>query len=277
MTLPANFNRWRHFLSVLTQIQNRIVREDFKDVSDDENWEPSIGTSRASLRTACTIQANDTQPLVILKLVLYYIVLRKAQDLQVPYYGMPTGFLQAQRKFRPQVCLYFSQDALELGRNEDPITGEISFRLMNETSESLTRSELENLGNRIKNNLGTGNGFVWRKGREMVTYTDWDEGLQLQILCLNEVEGEKVVKEVLKCANKQFVAEKLNHVKNKAAITKYPSARKRKAILGQTRELPIERPVVNVRFRYATLSVHGITRPIHLYDRGITLTDCIVR
>lgn len=277
MALPAGFNKWRHFLSVLTQIQNRIVKEDFKDVSDDESWETDITTPRASLRTACTINANDTQPLVVLKLILYYVVLRKAQDLQVPYYGIPTGALQAQRKFRPQVCLYFSQDALEISQGEHPITGEISFRLMDETSETLTRSNLEVIGNRIKANLGTGNGFIWRKGREMVSYTDWDAGLQLQILCLNRTEGERVVKAVLDCANKTYDSERLNHITNSAPSSRYPSTRKKKTILGKLRDLPIERPVVNVRFRYATLSIHGITRPIHLYDRGITLVDCVVR
>jgi hypothetical protein len=277
MSLPQKFNKWRHFVSVLSQIQNRIVKEDFKDVSDEESWEPTIGTPRASLRTACTINATDTQPLAILRLFLYYVVLRKAQDLQIPYYGIPTGFVQSQRKFRPQVCLYFSQDALEIQPGENPVTGEISWRLMDETSDTLSRSELEIIGNRIKSNLGAGKGFVWRKGREMVSYSDWDEGLQLQILCLNRAEGERVVREILACASKTYDPKRLNHIENAAATAKYPSVRKKKTILQKVRDLPIERPVVNVRFRYATLSVHGITRPIHLYDRGITLTDCVVR
>lgn len=277
MPLPAGFNKWNHFISVLTQIQNRIVREEFNDVSDDVSWIQDITTPRASLRTACTINANDNQPLVLLKLFLFYIILRKAQDMQIPYYGMPVGTIGAQRRYRPQVCLYFSQDVVELGSGESPITGEISFRLMNETSDTLSRSELINIGNRIKSGFGAGQGFVWRKGREMVTYSDWDNGLQLQILCINRTEGERVVREVLQAASKTYDPEKLNHIVNSAATSKYPATKRQKTILGKVRQLPIERPVVNVRFRYATVAVHGLQRPIHLYDRGITLVDCLVR
>lgn len=277
MPLPAGFNKWNHFISVLTQIQNRIVREEFNDVSDDVSWIQDISTPRASLRTACTINANDNQPLVLLKLFLFYIILRKAQDMQIPYYGMPVGALGAQRKYRPQVCLYFSQDAVAVGSGESPVTGEISFRLMDETTDTLTRGNLEILGNRIKSQLGTGGGFVWRKGREMVTYTDWDRGMQLQILCINQAEGERVIRAVLDCASVPFDAKRQNHIVNADATRKYPASVQRKSILGKIRDLPRERPVANVRFRYATLSVHGLPRPVHLYDRGITLVDCIVR
>lgn len=276
MALPANHNPWSHFISVVTQVQNRIIKEDFNDVGDDD-WEPNINTDRASLRVACTIRANDSAPLVLLRLMLYYIVLRKAQDLQLPVYGMPTGTLQAQRKFRPQITLYFSQDITTVLRGKDPITGEISWRVMDETTSSMSRSKIEIIANKIKTHFGAGSGFLWSKGRYMITYTDWNQGLQLQILCKTVTEGEQVIQKVLDVHGASFVRKKMNVVENQDDDARYPSTPDRELILGESVELPRERPLVDVRFRYATLTLHGLKRPIHLYDKTLRLPDCVVR
>ena len=274
--MPAPKNAWSHYISVITQVQNRIIKEDFSDVGDD-NWQPDIATPRGSLRVACTIRANDSAPIVLLRLMLYYIVLRKAQDLQIPVYGMPSHAIQAQRKFKPHVHLYFSQNALDVQKGDDPITGSISWRIMNESSSSISRSEVERLANKIKTEFGSGNGFVWRKGKKMVSYTDWDRGLQLQILSRDENEGERVIKKVLDVAGVTFEAKRCNLNKNKAEDSRYPSAKQRENILGESVELPRERPEVNVTFRYATLSLHGRKKPVHLYDKTLQLVDSIVR
>lgn len=274
--MPGPRNAWSHYISVITQVQNRIIREDFRDVGDDR-WEPDISTDRGSLRVACTIKATDSAPLVLLRLILYYIVLRKAQDLQIPVYGMPVGALNAQRKYRPQVHLYFSQDALSVQKGDDPITGTISWRIMDETSTTITRTKIETLANRIKSELGSGSGFVWRKGKKMVTYSDWDKGLQLQILGRTESEGERVIKKVLEVVGVSFDSKRCNLNKNKAEDERYPSTRKRENILGESIQLPRERPEVDVRFRYATLSLHGTKKPVHLYDKTLQLVDCVVR
>ena len=275
MALPSNYNPWSHFVSVIAQIQNRIVKEDFNDVGDD-SWEPEISTPRGSLRTACTIRATDSAQLVILRLILYYIVLRKAQDMQIPVYGIPIGALQAQRKYKPQVMLYFSQDGNEVPPNGNPVTGEISWRIMNETSETITKVEITRIANLIKTHFG-GTGFVWRKGKFMVSYTDWNQGLQLQILSRTPEEGERVIKEVLKVHGGSFIRKKMNVNENQDANDRYPTTPQRETILGESVELPKERPLEDVRFRYAILHVHGLRKPIHLYDRGISLVGCIVR
>lgn len=274
--MPAPKNSWSHFISVITQIQNRIIKEDFRDVGDD-NWEPDIRTDRGSLRVACTIRANDSAPIVLLRLILYYIVLRKAQDLQIPVYGIPTHALQSQRKFKPHVHLYFSQNSLDVLKGDDPITGTISWRIMNESSESITRSKIELLANKIKSEFGGGTGFTWKKGRQMCTYTDWDNGIQLQILAKTINDGERLIRKVLDVAGVTFKPKRMNVNKNQAESERYPTTPERQNILGDSVELPRERPIVDVRFRYATLSIHGLKKPIHLYDKTLRLVDCIVR
>ena len=274
--MAAPKNSWSHFISVITQIQNRIIREDFKDVGD-ENWQPNITTDRGSLRVACTIRATDSAPIVLLRLILYYVVLRKAQDLQIPVYGMPSHGIQAQRRFKPYVHLYFSQDSLDVQKGQDPITGSIGWRLMDETSETITRNRVEQIANRIKAEFGAGKGFVWRKGKRMVSYTDWDKGLQLQILARDDNEGERVIRKVLDTAGATFDTKRMNFKKNKVEDERYPNEPERENILGETVELPRERPVVDVRFRYATITLHGKKKPIHLYDKTLQLVDCVVR
>ncbi len=263
-------------MSVITQIQNRIVKEDFRDVGDDD-WEPDISTPRSSLRTACTVRANDSAIMVILRLFLYYIVLRKAQDMQIPYYGMPIAETQATFKFKPQVCLYFQQSALDYPSNSNPVTGTISFRLMNQTSTSITKSKVTQIANLVKTHFGGSTPFVWKKGRIMVTYNNWEEGVAWQILSLNATEGERVIKQLLKVQGSTFNDKYMNVNENAAPLEKYPSNPGSQSILGELTKKPRQRPLANVVFRYATLSIHGTSRPEHLYDTTNRLVDTVVK
>ncbi|NJM23599.1 MAG: hypothetical protein HC907_35775 [Richelia sp. SM1_7_0] len=111
----------------------------------------------------------------------------------------------------------------------------------------------------------------------MVTYTDWDRGLQLQILSRSSSEGQQVIRKVLDAAGTSFRPERMNVNKNQAENSRYPATPQRENILGESVELPRERPNADVRFRYATMTLHGLKRPIHLYDKTLQLVDCVVR
>ncbi len=274
--MPAPTNPWSHYISVITQIQNRVVKEDFRDVGDDD-WEPDISTPRSSLRTACTIRANDSAPLVMLRLILYYVVLRKAQDMQIPYYGMPIQDTQATFKFKPQVCLYFQQSSLDYPSNSNPVTGTISFRLMDQTSTSITRTKVIQIANLVKTHFGGPTPFIWKKGKIMVTYTNWEEGIAWQILSLNPTEGQRVIKQLLKVQGSTFDDKFMNINENASPLEKYPNNPGNQSILGESTKKPKQRPVANVLFRYATLSIHGKARPEHLYDTTNRLVDVAVK
>lgn len=274
--MPAPNNAWSHYISVITQIQNRVVREDFRDVGDDD-WEPDISTPRSSLRTACTIRANDSAPLVMLRLILYYVVLRKAQDMQIPYYGMPIAESQATFRFKPQVTLYFLQSSLDYPSNKNPVTGTISFRLMDETSTSITNNRIKQIANLIKTHFGGSTPFIWKKGKLMVPYNNWEEGIAWQILSLNATQGERVIKQLLKVQGSAFESRFMNINTSAAPAQKYPQNPGNQKILGESIPKPRQRPVADVVFRYATLSIHGRAKPIHLYDRTNTLVDVVVK
>ena len=74
MTLPKNFNHWEHLQDIIRREHNKIVARYFKDLGDI-NWEPNITTSRAKLRTACTIQDKDTAIQTQIRLYLFYEIL----------------------------------------------------------------------------------------------------------------------------------------------------------------------------------------------------------
>lgn len=271
MTIPPDFNDIESLADIVRREHNRDVKEWFGDTPDDD-----VTTSASRLKRACIIKDDDPLLVALQRQWLFQVTIGQLRSLQMPVYGIPVSSFAVERKHRPQVTLYFQQNPRTVVRGESPATGEISWRLMNETSTSITQSELTTLANRIKINFGANNGFVWEKGRIMNTYSDWSEGLQLQILAKSETVGEQVIKEVLKAHGGNFDATKLNVVRNQAEASRYPANPGNQNILGKSTRKPRERPIVDVRFRYATLALHGLARPVHLYDLTRTLVNPVV-
>lgn len=266
MPLPEGFSPWEHLQDVLMQSYNRVVREEFSDLgnSDDDD---DISTPRNSLKTACKIVENDSIPQALMRMLLFYFVLRKAQDLQTPVYGIPLPSYQEARKFRPQIQLYFQEDAQDIEEGYAPVTGEITFRLMNESSETLTESEVSAYANRVKNAFASGGGFRWAKGKLMCSYTDNPNGYKLQLLCRNKTEARRVVEQVLDIQQHAPNFKYLNVSENEEPAARYPTIPPNQLILGRARREPRARPIADVRFQYALLHIHGLPHPIVLVDR----------
>ena len=172
--LPLDFNDFEHLQSVIKRLHNKEVREAFSDLGGDE-WLPNINSARASLRQACTIYDSDSALIMLLKQNLYFLTLRKAKDYQATILGMPKGSMDAIRKYRPQIMLYFKEDSGDVDPEFGPVEGRISFRLMDEDSESITKAKLTTLANKIKTEFGNSNGYRWKKGKEYYSYTDKDK------------------------------------------------------------------------------------------------------
>jgi hypothetical protein len=265
MTLPEGFSEWEHLQSTMFSAYNRFVREEFSDIEDDDN----ISTPRSSLKVACLMQDSDTAAIAAVRMMFFYMTIRKAQDLQRPVYGIPYTAIQETRKYKPQITLHFMEDLEDVDSEAgyQPVYGEIAFRLMNESSTTITESELYNYANRIQSTFGSGNGFVWQKGKAMITYTQPDRGYKLQVNCRSEGAGRNVVERVLSVQSHSVDLEYMNFKENKAPADAYPNNPGSTVILGKSRANPRRRPVANVRFRYAVAHIHGLAVPITLYDR----------
>lgn len=271
MAIPPDFNDVESLTDIVRREHNRQVKIWFARTPDDD-----VSTPESRLKRACIIKDDDPLLVALQRQWLFEITIGKSRSLQTPVYGIPVTAFTVQRKHRPQVFLYFQQKSLQVKRGETPATGRISYRLMNETSETITQAKVESIANKVKDVFGGNNPYIWSKGEIMCSYTDWDEGLQMQILSKSKQKGEQIIKDVLKVHGGSFERSKLNVNNNQDPSVRYPQVKKKKRILNETVDQPIERPVVDVVFRYATLALHGLPRPIHLYDLTLTLTNPVI-
>lgn len=275
MVLPNNFSSWEHLQTVLMQTQNRVVREEFNDVGDD-TWEEDINTPRASLRVACTLRDSDSAIETELKLWLFYGILRKARDFHPPIYGIPSDIFQEELSFYPQVILYFSQDWDAVPEGRTPVQAEMGFRLMGESPASMTETKAKTLAQQIRTEFANSSqGYIWSKGKHKVTYQDKANGYLLSVNAISEDEAEQVIKKILAIQNHLFDSDKMTlHTPKKNSLNN-PSGTV--LVYGQQKKKLRWRPTANVRFRYATLHLHGLPRPIALMDRTGYFPDALVK
>ena len=259
-----NFNSLKHLISVYKKVYNPLVNEYFDDVDADDAIE--ISTPRASLKAACKVLETDNLPLLQARLWLFYVVLKN-----LPVNGLPasTNYTHSvRRRHKPQVTLYFLEDSQDVADGYNAVTGEISFRLMNVGEDNdISETEAKSIGNQIKSLFG-GNGFIWKKGKEMITYSDWEKGYQFQLLCRNKEEGKRIIEQLLDIQGHSPDWENLNHSVNERPAERYPPIPPTKSILGRVQRMQRERPIADVRFQYATLTIHGMKTPKLLYDRS---------
>ena len=172
------------------------------------------------------------------------------------------------RKNKPKVKLYFKQDPKELinsQSHESPDEGELSFRLMDESSKTLLPNRLKNLALKIKSKFAKPV-FKWKKGKNLLSYTDWDNGVQFQILCPNKTEGKKLVEQALDLIDLSPNWENANFIENLQPTKRYPKKRKKEIILGEQIELPERRKECTVIFRHAQIIIPGLPKPRYLID-----------
>jgi hypothetical protein len=276
MPLPDNFSPAEHLQDVVMLTQNKIVRAEFNDVGDDD-WVHDITTPRASLRVACTHVDTDSVDMTLIRLWLYYGVLRKAQDFHPAIYGIPATSFQETNKIHPQVHLYFEEKSTEADPGYSILRSQVSFRLMNETTDTLTKAEATALGTKIKSLFNSGAAFFWKRGKELASYVDQEKGYYFQILVFNETEAKKVIEQVLDIRGHSPTWKKLNMHKNTEPATTYPTVPVTKVIMGKSVKQPRRRPVGTVRFVNAVLMLHGKPDPIVLYDPSGTYLGALVK
>lgn len=270
MPLPDEFNEWEFLQSTLRQVYNREVNAEFRDLTDEE----SIATPRAALRTACRLKDNDSALQTLLRMFFYYFVLRQARDLQRPVYGMPLDDYQSQHKFAPCVHLYFRQDSSGVPAGRAPVRAKISYRIRNETSLTITEAELRAHALRIRTEFApSSSGWLWTKGKMLVTYKDVEHGLNLQIYALSKAEAISVINKVCRCAQATYNSDLVvTHDPERS----FPANPGNTVIMGRSRRLPVLRPTARVRFQRATASVWGLPKDVTLVDTPFARNNPLV-
>ncbi len=200
-------------------------------------------------------------------------------------YAYTNDLNSVRRKGKPKVLLFFIEDTnfnklappnnIYEGRRR--AEGVISFRLMDETTQTISKANATMIATQIKNVFGSNGGFVWNKGKTMYTYTDWEKGYQFQLLCKTPTEAKRIIRSTLSLQNHAPIWKYFNIVESEEELIKYPEVPGTQVIMGEVVPIPKERPLVDVRFQYAYIDLDGLKEPINLYDRRSKLPRTLVK
>lgn len=272
MPLPDQFNQSEHLQDTIRRTYNKDVREWFSDLPA----ELDLNTPRASLRVACTHQDADSFTETVARQLLFDMAI-KQQTLQLQTSSTTDLNYRILRRNKPKIILYFLEDREDVDAGYKQVEGTIGIRIMNETTTTLTKANIITLANKIKTIFGTAGGFRWHKGKGMFSYSDWDKGYQLQLLCYSKSEGRRIVEQVLDVQGHSPDWENAQWSESEQPSESYPTIPPSETILGKRRKLPRRRPTAQVRFQFATMMVSGLASPVVLYDRSGRYRNPLVR
>lgn len=178
-------------------------------------------------------------------------------------YTIPVTTFQDHYTFAPQIKLAFYQLRNETLNNFPRVTGEIAYRIVDETEETFTPANARVRAERIKNLFAEPGLFVWQKGKEVATYLDRKNGYDFRLYVKNETESRRIITQVMNIENKTPDWQKL-HITVSRNV--YPEITATKRIYGEQRRLPRRRPLEDIKFRYAELHLWGRPKPVTLVD-----------
>ncbi len=275
MALPEEFNDVEHLQSVCRLVVNKMVREDFNDIGGDD-WDKEISSARGSLRVACTHEDQDSLNMTVARLLTYYMVQGKASRLMPPMYAIPTEEYQESVAFKPQILLFFAQDSAAVPEGRNPVLARLHIRVSNESNLSITPTDATNLARQIRDEFVIGgNGYAWDKGKNLCTYRDRDLGYNLKLYAISDEVAETVIKKILAIRNHTFDSDNFTPSMPRRKSENNPTGTT--LVYGKQVKKPRWRPTAKVRFRYASLHIHGLTQDVMLVDTTGKHRDALIR
>lgn len=268
MPLPQGFSEWENLQDLVRLDHNKAVNTYFKNQQDND-----ISTPKARLKHTCLIKDEDTAIMTLMRMWLFEVTVGHAQAIQRPVYGIPVQEYESDRKFKPQIKLCFLEpwDKEVHADGTHQREGEITFRLMDETSESINRTKAEQLAKTIKNTFAKPL-FVWEKGWYKATYVDDKHGYDLRLFVKNKTEAQKIIKQVLSIQNHTYNKDYFQYIEHERSYPVEPGTHR---VYGKLIKKPRQRPRVDVKFRYAQLLIHGRQKAVNLVAVGGRLKNVI--
>lgn len=262
MALPEPFSDIEHLQLVIRRYLNKEIRAHFRDLhNDNNNWEPEVNSTRGAMLRALLHEDSDPIAVTTARMMLYHFTYGKQQE--VPILFDETKRPTDEFTYKPEIKLYFLQSRRNIPIGQVPANGTITYRIMNETSESLTEAEVRIKANKIKTLFTQPNLFIWHKGKEKFTYVDKRNGYNFKLFVTTELEAKRIIEQVLDIESKTPDFDKLVHHEDKKI---YSNVVQTQRIYGKNRKVARRRPTEDVKFRYASLIVNGIPRPIYIVD-----------
>jgi hypothetical protein len=276
MPEPDNFTPTEQFQDINKKIANKIVREYFKDVlANDADLD--LTTSRQALLKGCLHKEDDSLMLTIARNQLFNQYTTFARDQLPIVAGTLLDEIDANTIYKPKITLFFQEDADDVEADYRPVRMETSWRLEDETSKTITKAKLTAIANKIKANFGSGNGYVFKKGRKYVTYRKPSEGYRLYLAARDLASGKDLIREIVNINGHTLDTNilKVTEVDNESDAFPYNPGTQ--TVLGKRKSKPRSRPITNVRFRYAYATIAGWGAPIPLYSRNYYSPDALVQ
>lgn len=222
----------------------------------------------ASPEKSMVFSGSDSQLIQSIQLYTWIIASIPAASNEVFEGGWHGG-----RKGQPEILFIFWEDKKDVAETYDQVKAKVRIRIMDKTDdpdssmEKLTWNDIRQLQQKIYEIFVTpnnGNGFIWKKGKELVNYTDRNAGYQNNIVCRDEEEGKRVVEALLAIQGKTLDETKLRPGKPYNPALTYPTIPPTKIVLGKSKRMPRLRPIADVRFCHATLFLQYYGSPIPL-------------
>lgn len=223
---------------------------------------------RLALRDSLLIGTKDSRTTALFKIQYFRDQVQKVHFLPsvigVPKEQFDIGI---EVEYKPIVQLYFQQDRGAVVEDYAPVTAEISFRLMNESTQTISKSNLQTLATKIKTEFASGQGYTFNKGKFIATYQDRAKGYFLQIYVVSESEGLEVTRKVLSIQN-HTLDESFFRVTEPKKTSVNTTANQ--TIAGKTYKKLRWRPTATVRFQWASILINGVPEAIYLVDRTLS-------
>lgn len=217
-----------------------------------------------SIEKKSNILSGTAEQLIDKIIQLEYINKSGSQEKEAEF----TGGGEVKRQGKPQIYIYFKEDENEVEPGYDPITSKISMRLMDQTELSLSSTDLSKYAAKINEIFAQqqGGGKIWKRGKDMAVYTDWERGYQLQLLVRSRIDGENLIKDFLAIQNAPFLRKKYFYNENQDVINAYPTDPGEEIVLGKKIKKARKRPITQIKFESAWLSLGSLRKPIYLVD-----------
>lgn len=269
MPLPPDFDEWENLQDIIRLEHNKAVRAYFKNQPDDD-----VSNPKPRLKHSCLMKDSDTSTMTLMRMWLFEVTVGRLESVQRPVYGVPVPELQSDRTFKPQVKLYFLEpyNFATHGDGTPQAEGEITFRLMDKTSATITRTDAELLAKKIKSEFATPL-FTWNKGKFKCTYSDKSRGYELKLLVTSKSEGERITRSVLSIQGDPFDRDYIQYIDNDRAYSTTPGTHR---VYGRTVKKFVRRRTVDVKFRFAQLLIWGKQNPVNLVAASGTRLKSVI-
>ena len=259
--LPSDFNPAEVTQDVIRRVYNERVKDWFKDVDISDAIDTRLARHAAYL--ACFHLDSDSLPLTLAKQLLFSEL---RQNLKPDLIGVTTKSPTVLRAGHPKIVLYFEEDRADVEDGYAPVKGTIGFRIMDKQAD-ITKADLKAIATRIKTQFNTEEHQRWRKGKVMCSYTYWEQGYQLQLLCKTVADAKSLVNKVVSIQNHAPQWERFQTSTNESPLEAYPTVPAQAQIMGETVRLDRRRPIAMVRFQYAFALIPGLNGRQILVDR----------